>query len=388
MRYEESHPWLTFNYSPSVNVLWAKLGEAFSKNQHLAGIPLPPRLAEELAAVVLTKGALATTAIEGNTLSEREASEIIHDGKKLPPSQEYLETEIRNIVAALNDIHSSTERGFLLSPEWIREQNRKVLSDLEVEAHVTPGEYTSATLVVGQVYRGAPPEDLDFLMRKMCGWLNEAFIKPAQDETSPLDLRFYNAMFAALLAHLYFVWVHPFGDGNGRTARLIEVAILLSSGVVPWIAANLLSDHYNRTRTRYYTRLDAASRRGEVDQFIEYAVAGYVDMIREQIDTVKQHQVQIAWTNYVHEQLHHEPAGPAKSRRLELVLALPSKQALRKQEIRYLTPKLTEHYAGHEDRMIQRDLNALKKLGLVAYTGSGYMARQSIMNAFMPLPGS
>lgn len=369
-------------------MLWAKLGEAFSKNQHLAGIPLPPAAAAQLAAVVLTKGALATTAIEGNTLSETEVEEIIRDGKKLPPSQEYLETEIRNVVAALTDIDQSGRSGakFTLSVEWIPLQNAKVLQGLDVEDHFVPGEFTQNSLVVGGVYRGAPPEDVPYLMDRLCGWLNGAFIEPSQDPAVADDMRFYNAVCAALLAHLYLVGIHPFGDGNGRTARLVEVAILSHTGIVPWLAANLLSDHYNRTRTRYYERLAAASKRGEIDQFIAYAVAGYVDMLREQIDQVRALQIKIAWTNYVHERLRDEPSGPTKERRRDLLLAMPIGSVVDKRKARYLTAGLAEQYAGHEDRMIARDLNALERLDLVEAVPGGYRARSSIMNAFIPIP--
>ncbi|MFJ3957736.1 Fic family protein [Arthrobacter sp. NPDC090010] len=389
MLYEETHQWLSFAYNPRVNTLWARLGEAFSKNQHLAGIPLPPRLAAELASVVLTKGALATAAIEGNTLSLEEANHILHEGKELPPSQEYLETEIKNVMGALRAVDESGRSGqsFLLSPEWLKEQNAKILDGLEVDDHVVPGEYTTKTLLVGSVYRGAPPAEVPYLVERMCSWLNESFIKPSQDPDTPADMRFYNAVFAAVLAHLYLVWIHPFGDGNGRTARLAEVAVLAHSGVVPWLASNLLSDHYNRTRSAYYRRLDAASKKNDIDGFLKYAIDGYVDMLREQIEAVKGHQMRAAWINYVHEVLHDEPSGTARDRRRELVLAMPTSDPVSRKEIRRLTPILTELYAGHEDRIIARDLNALDKLGLVERLGGGYIARAHIMNAFLPLHG-
>ncbi|MGH3941387.1 MAG: Fic family protein [Pseudonocardiaceae bacterium] len=81
-------------------------------------------------------------------------------------------------------------------------------------------------------------------------------------------MRFYCLFVAATLAHLYIAWIHPFGDRNGRTARLLECAILAHSGVVPWVSSNLLSDHYNRTRSRYYQRLERASRERDVRGFI------------------------------------------------------------------------------------------------------------------------
>lgn len=388
MRYEESHPWLTFRYAAVPNMLWAKLGEAYSKNQHLAGIPLPPAMAEHLAGVVLTKGALATAAIEGNTLSEEEAEAIIREGKKLPPSQEYLEIEIRNVVEALTAIDESGRAGtgFELTEEWLKEQNLKVLRDLEHDEHVEPGQYTEEGLVVGGVYRAAPPADVPHLMGRFCEWLNEAFVKPSQDPDLPEDVRFYNAVFGALLGHLYFVWIHPFGDGNGRTARLLEVAILSHSGVVPWIASNLLSDHYNRTRSRYYSRLAAASKKNDVDGFVAYAVEGYVDMLREKIDFVKALQIQISWTNYVHECIRGEAVGSTRDRRRDLVLTMPVGKVVSKKEIRRLSPELAEQYAGHEDRMIQRDLNALEKLGLVRRARGGYEPCAFIMNAFIPIP--
>src|SRR5258707_1047962 len=77
------------------------------------------------------------------------------------------------------------------------------------------------------------------------------------------------------------------GDGDGRTARLLECSILAHCGVVPWVSSNLMSDHYNRTRSRYYQRLANASRDGDVDGFIIYAAEGYVDMLREQIRVVQ-----------------------------------------------------------------------------------------------------
>lgn len=44
----------------------------------------------------------------------------------------------------------------------------------------------------------------------------------------------------AILAHLYLAWIHPFGDGNGRTARSMELHLLMDSGV-PSAAAQLLN---------------------------------------------------------------------------------------------------------------------------------------------------
>ena len=387
-RYEDTHQWIKFSHHATLNPLWAKLGEAYSKCQHLSGIPLQPTLAEELAAFVMNKGALATAAIEGNTLTEEEANDILSGGKNLPPSQEYLEQEIRNVANALKDINfgSPDVEPFQLSTDWLKEQNAKVLHALPEKDDVVPGEFTTRQLVVGNIYRAAPPEDVPYLVDTMCQWLNKDFILPSQNPSIDKDQRFYLAFFGATLAHLYTAWIHPFGDGNGRTARLIEVAILAKSGVVPWVASNLLSDHYNKTRSRYYEKLDKASKEDDVDGFILYAAEGLVDQLREQIETVKHHQRRIAWESYVHEILGHENAGKTRDRQNHLVIALSQEPAGAEQKaIRYLTPFLAEAYAGMQDRAITRDLNKLTQLGLVRKEGKLWHANSAIMNAFIPL---
>jgi len=72
--FPQSHPWLTFSLDLSRAPwdFWIAAGESLSKCEHLAGVPLGPDAAKELMKVYLAKGALATTAIEGNTLTEHE----------------------------------------------------------------------------------------------------------------------------------------------------------------------------------------------------------------------------------------------------------------------------------------------------------------------------
>mgnify|MGYP003579322344 CR=1 FL=1 len=83
MKYEATHPWLKFSLRipPDDFRLWLMLGEISSKVQHLSGVPLRPDVAAELHRIYLAKGALATTAIEGNTLTEEQVRQLI-DGER------------------------------------------------------------------------------------------------------------------------------------------------------------------------------------------------------------------------------------------------------------------------------------------------------------------
>jgi len=86
-------------------------GEVGSKCEHVAGVPLLYDTASELMQVYLSKGAQATTAIEGNTLTEEEVRQQIDGILVLPPSKEYLGFEIDNIVSACNNVLREAESG-------------------------------------------------------------------------------------------------------------------------------------------------------------------------------------------------------------------------------------------------------------------------------------
>lgn len=380
--YLKSHPWITFNLQVKMDRLWFLLGEAYSKCRHLAGTPLQPGLASHLAGVYMVKGAIATTAIEGNTLSEQEFMELQETGRRLPPSQQYLQQEVENVLQALRGIDESARRGDPLDvgTAWIKEQNGLVLQKLELQDHVVPGHYTQVRVAAGN-YRGAPPQDVEYLMERLSDWIAVILMAPEDGDTD--EARFYRHFLAAVLAHLYIAWIHPFGDGNGRTARLVECSILAHSGMVPWVASNLLSDHYNRTRTRYYAKLDQASRAGDVLGFIVYSAEGLVDMLREQIRDVQRMQRDVAWINYVHETLRDDPAGPAAKRRRELVLAMPHSGTVRSAQLRRLTPELAEMYAGKADKTLTRDINHLIKAGLMRRSAGGYQSCIDVINAFL-----
>ena len=102
--YMKTHPWINFriNLKDAPAKLWIQLGECQSKCEHIARVPLRPKTAEDLYTLYLAKGVLASTAIEGNTLSEEEVLKHLEGKLKLPPSRQYLTKEIDNIVEACN----------------------------------------------------------------------------------------------------------------------------------------------------------------------------------------------------------------------------------------------------------------------------------------------
>lgn len=381
--YQRTHPWIDFHVDlrGAPAELWMLLGEAQSKVEHIAGVPLQPGVARRLHQLYLAKGALATTAIEGNTLTEDEALSVVEGRSHLPPSKEYLKVELENIVRVCNKMLSEIASGSLspLTPELICEYNRNALQGLNLgDPHVVPGEIRRYSVGVGR-YRAAPAADGRHLLERLCDWLN------GTDFRAP-DARWalVYAVISAVIAHLYIAWIHPFGDGNGRTARLVEFRILVSSGF-PVPAAHLLSDHYNKTRTEYYRRLEQSSRgNGDEATFMIYAVQGLVDGLKQQLELIQKQQLNVMWRDYVHEMLGGP--SPTDHRRRALLFALSGAGGpVAFDRITSLTPKVAAAYATRTTRTLARDLAALTKTDLVERTPRGYRAKIEIIFAFLPL---
>jgi Fic family protein len=380
-QYEHSHPWLTFSFHSGrlTHRDWLHLGEAVSKCDHIAGVPLQPAVASELHEIYLAKGVHATTQIEGNTLSEDEARRRIAGQLPLPESQEYLGIEVDNIVAVCREIYADLLAGELrpLDATRISEFNARILRDLELPDDVVPGRTRTHSVVVNG-YRGAPAEDCDYLLERLCGWLAGLC-----DELPP-ELRRPMRIVRAALAHLYLAWIHPFGDGNGRTARLVEFQLLLEAGL-PTPACHLLSNYYNRTRTRYYGVLAQTSRPPyPVETFVSYAVQGFVEELREQLATIRHQQLLVAWVNYVHERFQGAPT-PARRRQRDLVLSLPVGHHTPINGIARLTPELAVQYASKQHKTVVRDINELVRKGLAERTSAGVRPLIEQLAAFLPL---
>ncbi len=378
--YQETHPWINFQLDLRERdyTLWFQLGEVQAKCEQVAGALLLPEDGERLHHVYLAKGALATTAIEGNTLSEEDALGLVRGELELPPSKEYLGQEIRNIVKACNKIPEGILSGDLakLTVDRIMDLNTMVLHDLPLKDEVSPGLIRVHDVGVGR-YRGPPHQDCEHLLKRLCSWLNvESFLPNA-------ELRIASGVLKSIVAHLYLAWIHPFGDGNGRTARLVEFQLLLLSGV-PTAAAHLLSTHYNMTRREYYRQLDLASKSGgDVIPFIQYALQGLRDGLNEQLQTIRAQQFHVFWINHVHN-LFRQKEGSTDLRRRQLIIDLTEEtEPVPIVRLRYISPRTAEAYAGKTDNTIRRDDNALEKMELIRRSDEGVEINRERMSAFL-----
>jgi Fic family protein len=380
-QYEQTHPWLKFQVELNQTNpdLWLLLGEAKSKCEHITQTPLRPKVARELHAIYLAKGAAATTAIEGNSLTEEEVRGILERRLQLPPSQAYLQQEVDNMLTAYKLVTRNSDRRSLkpLNVDLIQTYNKMVLHGLQLDEGVIPGLVTHAVTVLG--YKGAPREDCLYLLSRLCVWLNSPEMNTA---------RFHpivNGIIKAVIAHLYLAWIHPFADGNGRTARLLEFRLLLEAGV-PSPAAHLLSNHYNRTRYEYYRQLDYASKsRGDVQQFLQYAAQGFVDGLKAQLDQIHEQQLDVTWRAVVFQAFKDKTSKNDIRRRILLWEVSQSPVPVTAQELLFKNPAVMREYRDLSERTMQRDIEELESMKLVEVLKDHRVrARKELILGFLP----
>lgn len=145
------------------------LGQCEAYVQSINNTPILPQHYRSLMKVALLKGAQATTAIEGNTLSDEEITKVM-DNIKLPPSKEYQEIEVRNILNAYNEllneiVNSGIDQ--LISKELLLRFHKMVGKDLGEHFAAIPGKLREAEVVVGR-YRCPDHRDVPILVDKLC----------------------------------------------------------------------------------------------------------------------------------------------------------------------------------------------------------------------------
>jgi len=202
------------------------------------------------------------------------------------------------------------------------------------------------------------------------------------DKKSPI----IGSIIKAIITHLYIAWIHPFGDGNGRLARILEFGILLSSGV-PSPAAHLLSNHYNATRQEYYRQLERASQKNDVIEFVSYAVQGFLDGLNDQLEYVHNQVIDISWESYIYETFDkYKHSAVTTKRRRTLMLAISrSKKSIPRDKLITLNEKTIEAYRKKTDKTVDRDIKELQRLDLVEKTKDGYLARVPKIFGFLPV---
>ncbi len=340
-------------------------------------MPMLPTYRAKLLVVSLNKGAQATTAIEGNTLSDMEVRSVAQ-GQELAPSKAYQAQEVRNILDVMNRLMTDAENGLgggLITAELIKQLHREIGRELGDHFDAIPGQFRTDERSVGH-YKTPRASDVPRLVEQLCEWLTGQFGYQSGRQS------FADAVVQAIVTHVYLEWIHPFGDGNGRTGRLLEFYVLLRAGN-PDIASHILSNFYNVTRPEYYRQLELAGRNRDVTAFIEYAIQGYHDGLDETLTQLEANFREVSWRSFVHDtfsDVRFRKRSVFKRRR-RLALSLPVDRWTPASRISTLTVDIARDYATLSQRTVDRDIAELRALQLARVNDAGDVrANDDVLN--------
>lgn len=211
--------------------------------------PLPESAVRKIREQFEIEMTYNSNAIEGNSLTLKETFLVINEGITIKgkPLRDHLEA--RNHKEALDylyDLVSKNKRN-TVSEALIRSFNQIVIQDIDKE---WAGRYRNSEVAITGS-KNKPPSAIEVpgLISELVGWLKKNRAK------------LYIVELAALL-HYKIVAIHPFFDGNGRTARLLMNVILMERSYP--LAIILKND-----RKKYYTVLSKADK-GDLAPFIRF----------------------------------------------------------------------------------------------------------------------
>lgn len=238
---------------------------------------LVPKWEAKLRRQALLHNTHSSTAIEGNKLSFEQV-EALAEGKDIISTNKDKQ-EVLNYLEALEKIPTLTEKGKIEVADMLN-IHRIITKDVMQNA-ADSGAFRNRQVFVGKrVFDGTsfkeeveymPPktDEVPGLVKEFIDWLN-------QDKTWGI-----NPVLLAGIMHYEIARIHPFIDGNGRTARLLATLILYLSGF-DHRRIFALDDYYDRDRQSYYAALKTAQvNNGDITQWLEYFTTGVAYSVNE-----------------------------------------------------------------------------------------------------------
>ncbi len=253
------------------NSLAKQLMQLEGLKTRIDGLPITPRLLAHLRETAKLQTTHYSTMIEGNRLSQKDVEGVLRQNHHFP-GRERDEREVKNYYGALDFVEQLAEQNLPVTERQIQLIHGHVMQS--GKGKPTPTPYRDGQNVIKDSHTGGivymPPEakDVPELMGALADWIEE-------DIPCPIK---------AALAHYQFATIHPYYDGNGRTARLMATMILHLGGYgLKGIYS--LEEYYAQNLQAYYDAIAVGPShnyymgRADADLtgWVEYFIAGMIE---------------------------------------------------------------------------------------------------------------
>ena len=328
-------------------------------------IPIGQKFADALEEEVIRKSIHGTAGIEGNPLTEDEVGDLLNktDPKELLDDAEQQIRNLQNAYDILKE-YGQNVNNLAIEEDWILNSHEVITFELINDGN-EPGKYRRGEVFVGDKEHGGvykPPniaKDIVTLMDSFFKWINS-------EELTKID-----PIYRAAIAHYHIGKIHPFGDGNGRTARIIESLLLRCAGYK--YAPEMLSNYYYRNLDEYFIVFSNTIQDKEQDltPFIDFMMDGMIWSL-ESI-----HQKLMVWVRKLaskNNYLEQWNDGNITQRQYDLlmtILSLDDEKFEFSAKSVVKNPPFESLYRHVQSRAANRDLSKLEKMNLIVKVESG-----------------
>ena len=230
----------TFTITPAVA---SGLMRIEAVKQAIQTLPITPRVLSNLRETARLFSTHYSTMIEGNRLTQEQVAQVI-GGDQHFPGRERDQDEVKGYYAALDEAERLAKRREKVSEATVQRLHALVMGGGKTRVRSTP--YRDGQNVIrdarskGIVYMPPEAKDVPWLMEQLITWIN-------QKDELPVPIK-------AGIAHYQSATIHPYYDGNGRTARLLT-AVILHLGSYDLKGLYALEEYYARNLKAYYEAL-------------------------------------------------------------------------------------------------------------------------------------
>ncbi len=238
--------------------------------------PLVPKWEVSLRRDALLRSAHSSTAIEGNPLSLEEVSALAQGRDIMARRKD--KQEVLNYLEALNKIPEFARRTPFSSDDLL--EIHRIVTKETLENLADEGAFRNRQVVVGNratgevIFRPPATRHVPQLVDEFLAWFNSG-------KANEID-----AVIEAGVAHYEIARIHPFVDGNGRTARVMASFVLYKRGfdIKRFFA---LDDYYDSDRRSYYAALKSVDQSAlDLTEWLEYFTDGAAVSIKSVKDEV------------------------------------------------------------------------------------------------------
>jgi len=311
--------------------------------------PLIPKWEVSLRIEAKLRSAHSSTAIEGNPLSLDEVSDLAA-GRDIMVGRKDKQ-EVLNYLKALDMVPDFAKRNHFTVKDFLKVH--KIVTDKTLENPEDEGVFRNRGVFVGNrftgevVYRPPSTDKVPLLVDSFLNWFNSK-------EVIKID-----SVIHAGITHYEIVRIHPFIDGNGRTARVMATLVLYKRGfdVKRFFT---LDDYYDNDRSSYYEALKNVNQKTlNLTGWLEYFTDGVAVSIRAVKDKVIGLSRNIKF-------LKERGQIALTERQMRIVEEIIEKGKITNREMRQIF--------NISDEAVRKEINKLIKLGVLKSEGKGRSA--------------